>query len=191
MRSDDIIKSDILAEIDWDPEIESTEIGVTVDKGAVSLYGKVSSYVEQLAAERAAKRVKGVKSVAEEIKIDYPSDWHVSDEDIAERIAKLFDWHHAFRTDEIKAVVRDGFVTLSGTVDWNYQRNAARREVAGVRGVTGVSNQITLRPHASAKDVKQKINAALHRNANLEASHVNIDVRGGKVTLTGDVKAWY
>ena len=121
----------------------------------------------------------------------YRSDPKISDEDIADRIAKLFDWHHAFREDDIKAEVREGFVTLTGQVDWNYQRDTAREEVAGVKGVTGVNNRITLRPHATVADVKQKITQALHRNANVEATHVKVDVSGGKVTLSGDVKAWY
>lgn len=191
MRTDDEIKDDILAEIDWDPQIESTEVGVTVENGAVSLYGSVNSYAERLAAERAAKRVEGVHAIAEEIKVNYPSSPKVSDEEIAKRAANLFDWHHVFRDSEVKVEVRKGFATLSGEVDWHYQRDMARTQIAGIEGVTGVSNQITLRPQASQSNVQRKIAAALQRNANLEAAKIKVDVDGGKVTLSGDVKAWY
>ena len=192
MRTDEEIKSDILAELKWDPRIESSDIGITVKEGAVGLHGVVESYAERLAAEKAAKRVKGVRTIAEEIEVKYPSDKSVSDEDIAERIAKQYKWHYALGNNDIKAVVRNGFVTLTGEVDWNYQRDSARDLVAGSQGVTGVSNQITLRRHASAGDVTKKIKQALHRNANLEASHINVEVDdSGKVTLTGDVHTLY
>ncbi len=191
MRSDEDIKQDILDEVDWDRQIASTDIGVTVKEGAVSLYGSVSSYAEKLAAERAARRVKGVRAIAEEIKVNYPPKTIVSDEDIADRVAQLFDWHSSFQENDVKAEVRNGYVTLTGEVDWHYQRETARNQVASIRGVTGVSNQIKLRPKASAADVKRKITAALHRNANVEASHINVDVSGGEVTINGDVKAWY
>ncbi len=191
MRKDEDIRDDILAEIDWDPMIESTEIGVTVKDGAVALHGVVESYAERLAAERAAKRVKGVRTIAEEVNVKYPSDRSISDEDISERIAKAFDWHYAFREYDLKAEVRNGVVTLTGQVEWNYQRDTAQNYITEIQGVTGVSNQIKLKQRASAANVKQSITKALHRNANLEASHIKVNVDGGKVTLSGDVRAWH
>lgn len=191
MRTDDEIRDDILAEIDWDPQIESNDIGVTVEDGAVTLYGTVQSYAARLAAERAAKRVKGVRAVAEEIKVKYPSDWTVSDQDIAEAISSILQWNAALCDYDIKAEVRSGYVTLTGKVDWRFQRETARELIAEVRGVTGVSNQIALLQRTSAVDVKKKITQALHRNADFEASHITVNVDGSKVTLNGNVKAWY
>ena len=191
MRKDEDIKSDVLAEIDWDPQIESTEVGVAVKDGAVSLLGTVSSYSEKLAAERAAKRVKGVRAIAEEIKVKYPSDKSVTDEDIAERISSIIEWNTSVPRDRVMAEVRNGLVTLTGDVDWNYQRDVARNQIAAVRGVTAVSNLINVKPRVAQADVSKEINRALHRNADLEASHVQVDVSGGKVTLSGNVKAWY
>lgn len=191
MRSDEQIRDDILEEIDFDPKVESTDIGVTVKDGAVTLHGTVHSYYEELAVIKAAKRVKGVHALVEEIKIKYPSDSKIDDEDIAERIAHLFEWNTTFRKYEIKADVKNGRVTLSGDVDWQYQRADIRDHVSRLRGVSSVINSITIRPHASSVDVKQKISAALHRSATIEASKINVDVVDGKVTLKGHVKAWY
>lgn len=191
MRTDEEIRDDVLAEIDWEPQIESTEVGVTVKNGAVTLTGTVSSYSEKLAAERAVKRVKGVYAIAEEMKVKYPSDKSVTDDEIAERIASIIEWNTSIPRETVKAEVRDGFVTLTGEVDWNYQREVARNQIANVRGVTAVSNLINVKPRVAESDVSKEINRALHRNADLEASHVQIDVKGGKVTLNGNVKAWY
>jgi osmotically-inducible protein OsmY len=191
MRNDEQIRDDILEEIDFDPKVEATDIGVTVKDGAVTLHGTVHSYFEELAVIRAAKRVKGVHAVVEEIKIKYPSDTKIDDEDIARHIAHLCDWNTTFRKYDIKAEVKNGRVTLTGDVDWQYQRADIRDQVSRLRGVTGVTSSIGIRPHASSVDVKRKISAALHRSATLESSKINVDVADGKVTLKGNVKAWY
>jgi osmotically-inducible protein OsmY len=191
MRSDEQIRDDILEEIDFDPKVEATDIGVTVKDGAVTLHGTVHSYFEELAVINAAKRVKGVHAVVEEIKIKYPSDTQIDDKDIAERIAHLCEWNTTFRKYDIKAEVKNGRVTLTGTVDWQYQRADIRDHVSRLRGVVGVTNSIAIPPHASQLDVKRKISEALHRSATLEASKINVDVVDGKVTLKGHVKAWY
>jgi len=191
MRTDEQIRDDIMAEIDFDPKVEATDIGVTVKDGAVTLHGTVHSYFEELAVIKAAKRVKGVHAVVEEIKIKYPSDTQVDDQDIAERIAHLCEWNTTFRKYDIKAEVKSGHVTLSGNVDWQYQRADVRDYVSRLRGVNSVTNAITIRPHASQLDVKRKISEALHRSATLESSKINVDVADGQVTLKGHVKAWY
>lgn len=191
MRSDDEIRDDILAEIDFEPRIESTEIGVTVKDGAVTLHGTVHSFLEELAAVKAAKRVKGVHAVVEKIEIKFPADTTISDADIAERIAHLCEWSTIFRKYDLKAEVKNGRVTLTGTVDWQYQRTDAQDQIAHMRGVIGVTNAIIIRPQVSQLDVKKKISAAMHRNAALEAAKINVDVIDGKVTLKGHVKAWY
>lgn len=191
MRTDSDIKNDILAELQWDPQIRSTEVGVTVKDGAVALHGTVFSYAEKIAAESAAKRVKGVRAIAEEMKVKLPSDRRVTDEDIAKRIANILQWSAAIPNETIKAEVRNGYVTLAGEVDWNFEREAARDQIAGIQGVTAVSNLIKVRTKAAKSDITKEITRALHRNADLEASHIKVDVVNGKVTLDGDVKAWY
>jgi len=191
MRSDEQIRDDILEEIDFDPKVESTDIGVTVKDGAVTLHGTVHNYFEELAVIKAAKRVKGVHAVVEEIKIKFPSDTTADDKDIAERIASLCGWNTTFRKYDIKAEVKNGRVSLSGAVDWQYQRTDIRDHVSRLRGVTGVTDSIVIRPHASQTDVKRKIVAALHRSATLESSKINVEVVDGTVTLKGHVKAWY
>lgn len=191
MRSDHLIKSDILEEIDFDPKVEATDIGVVVKNGAVTVHGTVHSYFEKDAVIHAAMRVKGVHAVIEDIKITYPNDPPVVDEDIAARIANLCEWNSTFRMHDIKAEVKNGRVTLTGDVDWQYQRIDAVDYVSRLEGVVHVTNAIAIRPHASRVDVKRKIAAALHRNATLEATNIEVDVVGGKVTLRGQVKAWY
>lgn len=191
MRTDEQVRDDILAEIEWDPRIKSTEVGVTVKNGAVSLLGTVNTYAEKLAAEEAAKRVRGVRAIAEEIKVKLPSSDRATDEDIAERIAQILQWNTAIPGDNIKAEVRGGFVALSGEVDWHYQRETARNLIAGVRGVSAVSNLIKVKTRVQPSDVTREITRALHRNADVESSKINVDVAGGRVTLRGDVKAWY
>jgi len=191
MRTDEQIKDDILAEIDFDPKVESTDIGVTVKDGAVTLHGTVHSYFEEQAVVKAAKRVKGVHAVVEEIKTKYFSDTKVNDEDIAKHIAHLCEWNSTLRKYDIKAEVKNGRVTLTGEVDWHYQRNDIQDHVSAVRGVVAMINQISIRPHASSADVKRKISAALHRSATLEASKIKVDIIDGKVTLKGHIKAWY
>ncbi len=191
MRNDDEIKDDILAELEWDPQISSSQIGVTVKDGAVTLMGTVGAYSEKLAAERAAKRVQGVRAIAEEIKVKYPGDTRVTDEEIAGRVASLLEWNVSIPNNDIQAEVRNGYVTLTGDVDWNYQREIANTQVSGVKGVVGVNNQITVKSRVAPADVAKSIKRALHRNAEIEASHIDVDIDGGKVTLKGDVKAWY
>jgi osmotically-inducible protein OsmY len=191
MRRDEEIRDDILAEIDWDPKIESTDIGVTVKNGAVALMGTVSSYAEKLAAEEAAKRVKGVRAIAEEIKVKLPSEFRLDDEAIAKRIANLLQWNSSIADFKIQAEVRNGFVTLSGEVERNYQRDLANSLVAGVSGVAAVSNLIKVKSKVLPTNVQREITRALHRYADIESSRVRVDVDGGRVTLKGDVKAWY
>lgn len=191
MRSDALIKDDILEEIDFDPKVEATDIGVTVKNGAVTLHGTVQSYFEELAVIKAAKRIKGVHTVVEEIRIKYLPDPQIGDTDIAEHIAHLCEWNTTFRRYDIKAEVKNGCVTLTGEVDWQYQREDISDQVSRLSGVTGVVNLIAMRPHLSEGDVKRKISQALHRSATAEASKIDVDVADGIVTLKGHVHAWY
>lgn len=191
MRTDKEIRDDVIEEIEWEPRVKSTEIGVTVKDGAVTLSGTVSNYLEKTAAEQATRRVRGVKAIAENIEVVLPGSLAVSDEKIAEEIARIFKWNASVSSTDIRAEVRSGIVTLIGNVDWNFQREAARKLVSEITGVKAVLNQVQLKTRVQPADVKKAITRALHRNADVEAGRISVEVSGGKVTLKGDVKAWY
>lgn len=190
MRTDKQIRDEVLEEIDWDPRVKSTEIGVTVKDGAVTLTGTVRTYGEKAAAEQAASRVKGVKAIAENIEVVLPSAAVRTDETIAERIAGILKWNSVISSCDIKGEVRAGRVTLTGSVDWNFQRETAARLVADIEGVKSVANHIHLKSQVQPADVKKAITRALHRMADLDASTISVDVDGHKVTLHGKVRAW-
>lgn len=196
MREDERIRNDIQEEIDCDPRVKSTDFGVTVKHGAVRLTGTVTSYAERYAAEAAAKRVRGVHAVAEDIEVALPNEDRVTDEIIAERISNLLEWNVIIPDPNIQAEVRNGYVTLTGEVDWNFERESIKNQIIHMCGVRGVSNQIAIRKkkpkaEASARDIKYQITRALHRNADLERSNIDIVVDGDTVTLTGEIKASY
>lgn len=191
LRTDEQIRDDVIAEIAWDPRIRSTEIGVTVKDGAVTLMGTVESYREKTAAEEATIKVKGVKAIAENIEVVIPGSLKATDEKIAEQISHILQWNTNVADQDIKAGVRSGIVTLTGLVDWNFQREIARKLVSDVHGVKSVINAIKLKSRIQPADIKREITRALHRNADLEASSISVDVAGSQVTLRGAVKAWH
>ncbi len=196
MNEDERIRDDIQDEIAWDPRVKTTDIGVTVKNGAVRLTGTVSSFAERYAAETAARRVKGVHAVAEDIDVRLADDDAESDATIAERISHLLDWNMIVPDPNILAEVRDGYVSLIGEVDWNFERETLKNQIVHMRGVKGVDSRITLRKRAargevSERDIKYKIASALHRSAQLEKANIDIEVDGDKVTISGDVKAPY
>lgn len=187
MTRDEQIKSDIIDELKWDPKVQASDVGVTVKDGAATLTGTVTSFPAKTAAENAAKRVKGVRAIAEEIHVRLIRDKADTDDEIARRIAHVLDWNIAIPDHNIIAEVSQGRVKLTGDVDWQYQRSKAMRQVAEVRGVVGITNNIRIRPRATDPDVKRAIASALHRHATIEASKVDVTIVDGKVTLTGDV----
>lgn len=192
MRTDEEIRDDVIDELEWEPKVDATEVGVTVKDGAVTLLGTVRSYAEKLAAEQATKRVKGVRAIAENIEVRLPSDMAATDESIAEQIAHILEWDTTIPNASIQAEIRKGFVTLTGEVPWNYQREKARKIVADVRGVNSVSNQIRVKsPSLPRADITREITRALHRNADIEAAHIKVSTAGGRVTLDGSVRAFY
>jgi osmotically-inducible protein OsmY len=191
MTRDEEIKSDIIDELKWDPKVQASDIGVTVKDGAATLTGTVKSFPEKIAAEQAAKRVKGVRAIAEEIHVRLIRDKADTDDEIARRIAHVLDWNIAIHDHNIIAEVSQGHVKLTGDVDWQHQRSKAMRQVAEVRGVVGVTNNIKIRPRATDPEVKRAIVSALHRHATIEASKVDIAIVDGKVTLSGDVDATF
>ena len=162
-----------------------------VDHGVVTLTGHVKSYAEKIAAERTVQRVKGVRGVAQEIEVRYPSEKKNRDDEIAQRAAQIIDWDTTIPSGRVTVKVEKGWVTLGGAVEWQFQRLGAETAVRKLSGVMGVTNLITIRPRVDASNVKHRIEDALKRNAELEADGIQVAVTGGKVTLEGKVRAWH
>jgi osmotically-inducible protein OsmY len=185
------LRQDVLDELEFQPNVQAAHIGVAVDKAVVTLSGHVGSYPEKLAAVMATKRVKGVRAVADEIDVRYPDDRKSADDEIAQRIVDVLGWDVEIPPGAIQAVVRDGWVTLTGTVEWQFQRKAAESDVHKLSGVRGISNRIEIKPHVQSADVKKKIEEALRRHAEIEAASIRVMVEGdGKVVLEGKVDNW-
>ena len=180
----------VIDELDFDPSIDSSNIGVAVTGGVVTLTGHVGSYAEKMATEKAVKRVKGVQAVAQEIEIRYPEDKKLADDQIAKRALDILAWNVQLPAGTLQVTVSGGWVKLSGEVDWYYQKLLAEASVRKLSGVTGISNMIRIVGGAQSADVKQRIEYALKRSAELEARSIHVDVANGKVTLNGTVRAW-
>ncbi len=184
------LRQNILDELDFEPSIDAAGIGVAVDDGVVTLTGHVPSYAQKLAAEAAVRRVRGVRAIAQEIEVRYPSDPKTSDDEIAKRALNALRWDTTVPGEKIKLTVNKGLAILTGEVPWHYQRNAAESAVRRLFGVTGVLNNITIKPRAEASDVKRKIEDALKRHAEVEAQAIRVSVLNDKVTLDGKVDNW-
>ena len=191
MDKDRVLQRKIMAELEWEPKVESADIGVAVIDGVVSLNGFVKSYAEKLAVENAVRRVAGVNAIAEELKVRYASDAKTADHEIAKRILDLFAWNVLIPEKTLQVKVEHGWVSLSGEVQWKYQSNEAQRVAAQINGVTGVSNTIRIANKVTTSDVRKRIEDAFERQADLEAGGVTVAVDGNRVTLGGHVKAWH
>jgi osmotically-inducible protein OsmY len=189
-RSDTQIQQDVLAELRWDARVQPNEVGVTVKDGVVTLTGWVDSYTKKWAAEQAARRVSGVIAVANDLEVRLPGSSERTDADIAAAAARALEWDVTVPADKINVTVSKGWVTLEGEVEWQYQREAAERDVRRLIGVKGVSNLIRIAPRTTASDLKAKIEQALTRVAKTDAERITVDVSGGKVTLRGTVRSW-
>lgn len=190
MKTDSQLQQDVMAELKWTPEVHATQIGVEVKNGIVTLAGEVSSYAEKWNAERAAQKVNGVKALAVEMTVKLTSLVKRTDADIAESARNILNWTGSLPEDAVKVLVEGGWLTLSGDVEWQYQRQVAAECVRNLVGVIGVSNQIGLRPSLSASVVKSDIEAALKRRAADDAKTIAVEVKGADVTLTGTVHSW-
>ncbi|MDQ7976842.1 BON domain-containing protein [Paraburkholderia sp. SARCC-3016] len=190
MKSDRQLKQEVEDELEWDPAVTATDIGVEVSGRVVTLSGHPLSYAEKLAAEKAAHRVAGVKGVVVEMQVRLPQSDTRSDADIAEAVRSILHWTVCVPDDAVKVQVERGWVTLSGTVDWAYQSHVALRSISHMRGVLGVSNQIEVRGDVDGGDVASKIREAMQRHAQREANHIDIAVHDGTVTLTGKVDSY-
>ncbi|WP_300392785.1 BON domain-containing protein [Henriciella sp.] len=188
--SDKTIRDRILAELDWDPSIEATDIGVAIEDGVVTLTGHVATYAEKMSVESAVKRVKGVRAIAQEVEIRTSLSSKMTDDQIAKRAADVIDWDVTIPRGKVTIKVQNGYVTLSGEVDWQYQRRHAEEAVRTLTGVRGINNTIALKARVSVPDIQKRIESALQRNAALEAKAIKVSVADGRVTLEGEVDDW-
>ncbi|MCA3183217.1 MULTISPECIES: BON domain-containing protein [unclassified Cupriavidus] len=187
MKSDSQLKQDVLDELAWDPEVDEREVGVQVKDGIVTLTGHLRSFHAKHLAEQAAQRVQGLRALAVELDVVLPGDTVRTDSDIAWAIENVLMWNSVVPVGQLGVAVERGMVTLSGEVDWDYQRRSAVDTVRPLNGVRGVVNQIVLRPRTSAPDVQQRIEDAMRRQAARDARHVKVVVKDGVVTLSGHV----
>ena len=191
MSQDSQLQQSVLAEFSWEPSVTAGHIGVTASAGVVTLSGHVDSYAKKYAAETAARRVKGVKAVAEEIEVRLPFDTERTDEDIAAAAIQCLSWNVSVPKDSVQVKVEKGWVTLTGQVDWWYQKEAAEHDIRPLHGVVGVSNQTTIKPRVNTASLGEDITHALHRSWFFDPNNVRVRADGGKIVLTGTVHSSY
>lgn len=185
------LRQNIIDELEFEPAVNAANIGVAVEKGVVSLSGHVGSCAEKLAAEKAVKRVKGVRAIAESIKVRFGSDRKANDDEIARRALNILDWSAVAPKGAVMVKVQDGWVNLSGEVDWQHQRIGAEHLVRRLSGIHGLVNGITLKPHVETRDVRNRIEGALRRSAHVQAEQIHVSVEDGRaVMLEGSVHDW-
>ena len=191
MKTDSQLQRDVLDQLTWEPSIREAEIGAAVKEGVVTLSGYVDTFAEKWATTRAVERLNGVKAVADNLEVKLPSSHVRSDTDIAHAAVRALEWDVQVPHDKIKMTVRDGWVTLEGAAEWQYQQIAAERTVRFLTGVIGVTNLIAVKPrHASSLDVSGKIHETLRRSAELDAGRITVEAHDGSVTLKGTVRSY-
>lgn len=190
MKTDLQIKNDVMEELKWEPILNASQIGVSVKEGVVTLSGTVDSYSKKITAERTAKKIDGVKAIAEDIEVVLPGSSKRNDTDIAETVVNALKWHSAVREHKISVKVESGIVTLEGEVDWEFQKNSAKMMVENLLGVTGIINNIKIKQKANINDIKNKITSAFHRSATIDAEGIEIEIIGTKAILKGNVRSW-
>ncbi|MDE2605144.1 MAG: BON domain-containing protein [Burkholderiales bacterium] len=187
MKSDQQLKSDVTAELAWDPAVDATNVGVAVRDGIVTLSGVVDSYLQKHAVQRAASRIAGVRGIALDLDVRLAPHGRRSDTEIAQAALHALRWHSLVPDEHVRVEVEDGWVTLSGEVDWGYQSASAEQCIHPLVGVRGITNAIRLKQHVNPQELRQDIAAAFARHAQREASHIAVDIEGGVVTLSGTV----
>jgi osmotically-inducible protein OsmY len=190
MKEDQKIQKDVMEELTWIPYLDSSEIGVAVKNGVVTLSGTVDTFGKKAAAEEAAKSVAGVRAVAEDIVVKTDPLWKKTDGELAEAVLNALKWHATVPREGVQVIVENGWVTLTGKVDWEFQRNAAITAIQNLHGIQGIINKLMVKDSKIEKDVKQKISAAFHRNATIDSEKVHVEVDGNKVILSGTVGSW-
>jgi osmotically-inducible protein OsmY len=187
---DSEIRRKVLAELDWDPSVDASAVGVAVKDGVVTLTGSIPNYWQKKEVERVVKRVTGVKAVAEDLTIKLPGTAARSDADIAQSVVSGLRFNVAVPPDRVQVMVENGWVTLEGEVEWQYQKSAAENAIKYLMGVKGVTNSISIKPRVSAADVKAKIESAFARRAQLDANQIRVESTDNKVILRGSVHSW-
>jgi osmotically-inducible protein OsmY len=191
MRSDSEIKKDVEDELRWDPDLDPTDVAVTVKNGVVTLAGFMPSYLQKYQAEKVSKRVQGVVGIANDIQVRLPQVDQRPDPDIARDAVAALKLQLPYSYQNFKVIVRDGWVTLEGEAEWHYQKEKAEAGVRGIRGVKGVVNTIEVKPKVPAEDIKRKIEEALKRSAELDAQRIQVEASDGEVVLKGTVHSWF
>ncbi|WP_439857090.1 BON domain-containing protein [Pseudomonas syringae] len=188
--SDLTLRRTILDELEFLPHIDAGAIGVTIDNGVVVLSGHVKTFAEKIAAERAVKSVRGVRAVAEELEVRVPSDLYIDDSVIASRCLDLIRWNAISPDLAVQVKVQQGWVTLEGDVEWQYQKEAAQKAINTLAGVAGLDNRLIVKPKVAALDIKTLIEQALARSSELDASKIRVTAEGNQVKLEGYVHRW-
>lgn len=188
--TDKDLKQHVQNALDWEPSIDATDIGVSVDEGVATLRGNVGSYAEKIKAERAALHTYGVKAVANDLAVHLVSTYQRTDTEIAQAAVVALEWNAVVPKDRVTVTVASGWVTLEGSLDWQYQKEAAARAIRDLTGVKGVMNNISIKPRVNTEDVREKIEAALKRSAEIDARRINVVTVDGKVILTGNVHSF-
>ena len=187
MKTDSQLQRDVMDELVWEPSIDHAHIGVAAKGGVVTLSGFVSNYAQKMATEHAVERVAGVQGIAEELKVRYPSAPKTSDDEIARRILDVFAWDITIPNDKVTVTVERGWVALSGKLDWNYQKEAARKAAGRIAGVIGISNKIEVDNILSVDNVRERIMAAFKRSSAADASALSVTADGHTIKLSGNV----
>jgi osmotically-inducible protein OsmY len=190
MKTDIQLQQDVMAELQWEPSVHAAQIGVEVKDGVVTLAGDVATYAEKCEAERAAQRVYGIKALTVDLQVKLTALGERSDVDIARTVENVLEWMTLGNKGNVQVMVESGWITLTGTVDWQYQQDAAAYAVRHLMGVRGVSNQIVIKPKVSLSAVKADIEAALTRRALADAGKISVAIEGAEVTLSGQVNSW-
>ena len=190
MKSDATLKADVMAELNWDPVVKDAPVGVIVQDGVVTLTGHLRSHAQKRAVEHAVRRVKGVRALAVEMEVQLPAEHERTDADVALAAERALEWNVLVPDDKIRVLVENAAITLSGQVEWQYQRQAAEDSVRDLMGVRSVANQVLVRPKFTPADVEAKIESALKRQAEREARQIEILANGSEVTLRGSVHSW-
>jgi osmotically-inducible protein OsmY len=188
--TDKDLKQHVQSALDWEPSVDASDIGVAVDEAVVTLRGNVASYAEKVTAERVALRVYGVKGVANDLAVHLASAFERTDTELAQAAVAALKWNTMVPGDRVTVAVSNGWLTLNGTLDWQYQKDAAARAVRDLTGVKGVTNNVIVKPRVKIIDVRDKIEAAFKRSAEIDARRVNVTATDGKVILSGNVHSW-
>jgi osmotically-inducible protein OsmY len=190
MKSDSELQRDVLVELNWLPNIDAAHIGVAAEAGVVTLTGQVDHYTEKVASEDAVKAVYGVKGIANDIQVTPPDSDSHTDKDITQAVLSALQWDYEVPADRISVTVKQGSVTLDGSVDWQYQKDAAARLARYLNGVKTVANLINITPRVRSSDIAKQIEDAFGRKAVLDARRIDVSASDGNVTLQGSVSSW-